>query len=257
MSQYVYDAAWEQERERLAGIEALWDPGTQALLRGIGLAPGWRCLEVGAGGGAIVDWLCSEVGPSGQVVATDIDTRFIDRLELDQLDARRHDVTADELPRDGFDLVHSRLVLEHLAERDAVLDKLVAAARPGGWVVIEDYDWRSFGIEPADEDTQRSAEAILAFMAQAGFEAEYGRRVTSELAARALSDVRGEGRLRVIDASHPGYAFFELSFAALKEAVVQSGRLTQEEADATSTRLEQPDARVITPVLVAAAGRNP
>ena len=79
MPDYVYDPAWEQERERLAGIEALWDGGTEAVLDGVGLRAGWRCLEVGAGGGSVVEWLCAQVGESGQVVATDLDTRFVER----------------------------------------------------------------------------------------------------------------------------------------------------------------------------------
>ena len=111
MPDYVYDPAWEQERERLAGIEALWDGGTEAVLDGVGLRAGWRCLEVGAGGGSVVEWLCARVGESGQVVATDLDTRFVERLDFPQLEARRHDITSDPLPRRRS--LFSRLVLEH------------------------------------------------------------------------------------------------------------------------------------------------
>ena len=46
---YVYDQGFAQERERLRGIESLWDPGSQALIDELGIAPGWTCLEVGAG----------------------------------------------------------------------------------------------------------------------------------------------------------------------------------------------------------------
>src|SRR5437660_4720475 len=115
MTGYVYDQGWDQERSRLAGIEALWDPGTEALLTALGVGPGWACLEVGAGGGSIVAWLCGKVGEEGKVVATDIDPRFVEPLEFPQLDVRRHDVTSDPLPDAAFDLVHSRLLLEHLA----------------------------------------------------------------------------------------------------------------------------------------------
>ena len=257
MPDYVYDPAWEQERERLAGIEALWDGGTEAVLDGVGLRAGWRCLEVGAGGGSVVEWLCAQVGESGQVVATDLDTRFVERLDFPQLEARRHDITSDPLPEAAFDLVHSRLVLEHLAARSDVLARLVAATRPGGWVVIEDYDWTGFGIEPGDPLSMRASHAILDFMAAAGFDPQFGRRVASECQACGLVDIRGEGRLRTIDSDDPGFAFFELSFEALKQPVVDSGRLTQDEADEVSARLEAPDARIITPALMAVRGRRP
>jgi SAM-dependent methyltransferase len=54
------------------------------------------------------------------------------------LDVRQHDIVNDTLGQSAFDLIHARLVLEHLRERDEVLQKLVRALRPGGWLVIED-----------------------------------------------------------------------------------------------------------------------
>ena len=257
MPDYVYDPSWEQERERLAGIEALWDRGTEGLLAGVGLGAGWRCLEMGAGGGSVVEWLSGSVGESGHVLATDIDTRFVERLHFPQLEVQRHDITSDPLPEAAFDLVHSRFVLEHLPARSAVLARLVAATRPGGWVVVEDYDWTGFGIEPEDPLSRRGADAIIGFMAAAGFDPQYGRRLVNEFHAAGLVDVRGEGRLRTIDSGDPGFAFFKLSFEALRKPVVESGRLTDEEADEVSARLDQSDARIITPAVMAAVGRRP
>ena len=36
---YVYDQEWKEERERLAGIERLWDPGSRALVDRLGWSP--------------------------------------------------------------------------------------------------------------------------------------------------------------------------------------------------------------------------
>ena len=105
---------------------------------------GAACLEIGAGGGSIAIWLADLVGPSGRVVATDIDVRSLEAIDRSpSLEVRRHDVVQDPLEVGQFDLVHARLVLEHLPERDAVLTKLVRALRPGGWIVIEDVDYAS------------------------------------------------------------------------------------------------------------------
>ncbi len=62
MGTYTYDQAWQDERERLAGIERLWDEGTFALLERLGVGPGSRVAEVGAGGGSVVEWLSERVG---------------------------------------------------------------------------------------------------------------------------------------------------------------------------------------------------
>ena len=108
---YAFDQGFAQERERLSAMESLWDPGSQALLDELGVGPGWRCLEVGAGGGSLMRWMA---GPRRHVTAIDIDTRFIEQFASDAIEVRRVDLRTDELPQSEFDLVHARLVLEHL-----------------------------------------------------------------------------------------------------------------------------------------------
>jgi hypothetical protein len=49
------------------------------------------------------------------------------------------------LPEREFDLVHARLVLLHLPQRLAVLDRLVLALKPGGWLQLDDFDETSYG----------------------------------------------------------------------------------------------------------------
>ena len=42
-------------------------------------------------------WLAEQVGPAGHVVATDIDTRYLQRLELPNLEALEHNILEDPL----------------------------------------------------------------------------------------------------------------------------------------------------------------
>jgi trans-aconitate methyltransferase len=44
-----------------------------------------------------------------------------------------------------FDLVHARLVLVHVPDRARALATMVAALRPGGWLLVEDADT---GLQP-------------------------------------------------------------------------------------------------------------
>jgi len=254
-SDYVYDQGFAEERARLAGMESLWDPGSQALLDELGIGTGekaWRCLELGAGGGSLVQWMA---GRGASVLAVDIDTRFVEPLAGDSIEVQRLDIRTDELPNGEFDLIHSRLVLEHLADRRQILDRLVAALRPGGWLVIEDYDWTPFGFEGTDDQLERVTAAILAFMQRAGFEPHYGRRVVADLAAAGLRDVRGEGRARVIDSSTASFDFFRLSFESLRGAVVDAGLISREDADAAAARFGE-DRRLLTPIMMAGIGRR-
>ena len=249
---YIYDQGFLQERARLAGIESLWDPGSQRLLDDLGIGAGWRCLEVGAGGGSLVDWMA---GRGATVLAIDIDTRFVEPLAGDAVEIRQVDIRTDQLPEREFDLVHARLVLEHLTERRQILDRLAAALRPGGWMVIEDYDWTGLGFEDDDPRFDRVAEAIIRFMQQAGFEPRYGRRVVADMAAAGLTDVRGEGRTLIIDSRSPGFDFFRLSFESLRDAVLGAGLLSCEDADWAAARFAE-DRRVQTPLMMAGIGRR-
>jgi SAM-dependent methyltransferase len=249
---YVLDQGFDEERARLSGMETLWDPGSRALIDELGIGNGWKCLEVGAGGGSLVEWMA---GRGASVLAVDIDTRFVDALASDSIEVRRMDVRTDELPQAEFDLVHARLVLEHLSDRTQILQRLAGTLRPGGWIVIEDYDWSCFGFGGEDPSISRAAEAILGFMAQAGFERDYGRRIVAEIADAGFTEVRGEGRARVIDSDSPGFDFFRLSFESLRAPVVDAGLLSPEEADAASARFAE-DVRLCTPMMMAGIGRR-
>jgi SAM-dependent methyltransferase len=253
VSTYVYDQGWQQERERLAGIESLWDPGTIRVLEELGLSPESTCLEVGGGGGAVVEWLCSR---AGRVVATDLDTRFLDAIEATNLEVRRHDIVADEPPPERFDLVHARLVLEHLPARDSVLERLASLLAPGGVLVVEDYDWASAGSDPPSADYDRVRTEVLGYMTEvAGFDDSYGRRLVRELRRVGLRAVDAEGRLRLIDVDSPGADFFRLSLLALREPLIEAGRLTAADIDGAVAMFDEPGLVLVSPTMVAAWGR--
>jgi SAM-dependent methyltransferase len=87
--------------------------------------------------------LAERVAPLGHVVVTDINTRDLKTNGQATLEVRQHDIVADPIEEAAFDLVHARLLLEHLREREQVLEKLAQALRPGGWLVTEDADYVS------------------------------------------------------------------------------------------------------------------
>jgi ubiquinone/menaquinone biosynthesis C-methylase UbiE len=82
MSRYLLAQAPapEAERQRLALLQEYYDPRTIARLENLGVAAGWRCIDVGAGGGSIAQRLAERVGPTGSVLAVDLDLRLLEPL---------------------------------------------------------------------------------------------------------------------------------------------------------------------------------
>jgi hypothetical protein len=92
---FAEDFAVTGEHERLAVLAGNYDPGTFRLLEDVGVVPGWRCAEVGAGRGSVAAWLADAVGPEGSVEALDIDISHLDHLaSRPNVDVRQHDIVA-------------------------------------------------------------------------------------------------------------------------------------------------------------------
>jgi SAM-dependent methyltransferase len=164
-----------EERRRLELLEQCLDPITIRSVDAIGVEAGWRCLEVGAGGGSVTRMLCDRVGPAGRVAAVDLDTRFLDEIAAGNLEVYRRDVIADGLPGEAYDLVHARLLLMHLPTREKFLEELAAAVRPGGWLLIEDMD--TFPFHLADGIYAEVWAAVIAAFEAVGARPAFGREL--------------------------------------------------------------------------------
>jgi SAM-dependent methyltransferase len=231
---YAFDNAWGQARERLALLEAAFDPGTIRHLEALGVGAGWRCLEVGAGGGSIAAWLCQRVGATGHVLATGIDTRFLGALDYPNLTVRRHDVVAEPLPVAAFDLIHVGAVLVHLVGRQQAVDRLVPALKPGGWLLAEESDFASWVLDPASPGADLWAKgwaAVQQVMAAAGYDFQYGRRLYGDLRRAGLVDIATEGRVFMMPAGSLLARFTQVSVSQLRERIVGAGLLTEHELE--------------------------
>jgi ubiquinone/menaquinone biosynthesis C-methylase UbiE len=77
---------------------ATFEAVTDHRLRLVGVQPGWRCLEVGAGNGSIARHLAGTVGATGRVEVTDLTLDHLNLPAGDTVVVRRHDITTDALP---------------------------------------------------------------------------------------------------------------------------------------------------------------
>lgn len=256
---YMLDNLWKRERERLDRLEAYLDPQTIRRLEAIGVAEGWRCLEVGGGGGSIAQWLCKRVGPGGRVCATDIETKFLEALGEPNLEVRRHDIVADSLEQDAFDLVHARAVLEHLPGRETALEKVVLALKRGGWLLLEEGDQISVTQVTGGQEElfQRIMQLLLQFLSFAGFDPYYGRNLGCLLRNHGLVDVQFEGHVGEMGGSRPETSIYLLVIEKIRDRAVSAGIVNDRELDQFLSLLQQPDFCAISRTVFGAWGRRP
>ncbi len=110
----------------------------------LGLREGWRCADVGAGGGDVTVALAELVGRDGRVYAVDSDPRARDAVAEAAADAGAAQVLAitqaaeDLTLPEPVDLAFCRFLLMHVVDPVVALRRMARAVRAGGWVVAQE-----------------------------------------------------------------------------------------------------------------------
>ncbi|MFH9130040.1 class I SAM-dependent methyltransferase [Streptomyces griseoaurantiacus] len=256
---YVFDNDSAHSGEQHRCLAEAYDAATFARLAETGVTRGWRCLEIGSGGGSVAAWLAERVAPDGEVLATDLAPHRIPHRP--GLTALRHDVVTDPLPEAAFDLVFARLVLQHVPERLAVLGKLARALKPGGRLQIEEFDT---SYEPPlltpDEESARLYERFLAtkcaVMRAAGGDPEWGRRAPAAMRAAGLVDVDPRPRVELRAADSPGLRLQLHHTHHLRDKLLAAG-MTDEQLDRVRALMRDPGFRAASSVLYSVQARRP
>lgn len=262
-SGYLFDNEAREAEDRFGALAALFDPVSLRHLDRLGVAEGWSCLEVGAGGGSVASWLAERVGESGHVVATDVDIRWLEqRLRAPNVEVRRHDVAAEPLPESSFDVVHERLVLLHVRERVAALHRLAAAVRPGGWLLVEDFD---SDIAPDPFPAPRSADeelgnkmmrAVRTLLAQRGADTAFGHQLPDLLRAAGLEEI-GADAYQAIEAGDAIRQLQRANIGQVRGTLVEQALVSRAELERYRVLLEDQWINPSSPLLVSAWGRRP
>lgn len=258
MTEYVLSqrGSPDLERARLRLIEEYHDPLSLSQLDAIGVGEGWRCLDVGAGGGSVTRMLAERVGSTGSVLAVDLDTSLLDELTSDRVEVRHHDLLSDRLPQAAFDLVHARLLLMFLSPRLAALHRLVSAARPGGWVATIAPDFTTVAMSPTSLAWRRVWSQFLDAALAGGWDPGYGTRLCDDLRAAGLVDVHADYIARCSPGGWLASRLLSLTVERLRERMVLQGA-DSGEIDEARRLLEDPASTITSPTTCMACGRRP
>ena len=231
---YLLSAAGREaaEDERLSLLETIFDPASRRQRSMV--QPGWRCLEIGAGRGSMAVWLAQQVGEKGQVVATDIDVRYLERLNLPNLKVRRHNILEDPIETLGlgsFDMVSLRLVLFWLVGRqEEAIRRMVQCLRPGGWLVDEDGDWGTVVPVNAFHPMYARYQQIWKkgeWLAARGYDPEFGQKLPALIERCGLQSIRHEAHAEVLRATSPWGRWWLQTLEVFRATDEAAGLLTE------------------------------
>lgn len=192
-TQYTYHELTDtpEEARRQERVAEVYDAPSMRILGGLGIQPDWRCLDAGCGNGTIAEWM-SRRAHSGMTTACDIDGANIKVEPTDVLRTLVCDVADADFEPGSLDVIHARLMLQHVADREQVLDRMVDWLAPGGRLVIAD----GFDLAASSTVHPRYAEFYRRFWAlldrASATSPAWGRCYPEPLIRRGLTDIRYE-----------------------------------------------------------------
>ena len=206
------------EYQRLRAQAKVWEEGTRRVLIKAGLRPGLSCLDIGCGPGEVMRLMSEMVGPAGSVTGVDVDGR-VGREALDVLRTATggqyafHEMdveSAERVPGGAFDAVFSRILLIHLKEPEAFLRKMMSWTKPGGVVVVQEYDFESWDVCPRLDAVVEVIQTFRAVAKKGGRDTRLGFKLPAGFIAAGLGPPDG------------------IDVAALVSELAVGGRMTQE-----------------------------
>jgi ubiquinone/menaquinone biosynthesis C-methylase UbiE len=260
-SEYVFQRVeYQRELERLRMIEQVFDPASRRRLLGTGLQAGWRCLEVGPGAGSIMTWMGVVAGPTGQVVAVDLDPKFLDESRQSKTEIIRADIRTALFLEQSFDLIHARYVLIHLPDYEVALTKMLDSLKPGGWLVLEEPDFSASrgitGDEQELESLRKVNQAIKQMYATRGLDYELGLKLPALMQRRGLQHLTVENDAPLCAGGSGIATVMKLSTEQLWEKYLATGVVGPSELERYCRFADDPNSWAVYYATIAVSGRK-
>jgi ubiquinone/menaquinone biosynthesis C-methylase UbiE len=210
------------------------------MLRRAAPAAGDAVLDVGCGPGDDLFDMAEHVGAGGRLVG-------LDASEVMIAEARRRarerglpvtfevgDATALPFADGTFDVCRAARLLEHLGDPGGALGEMARVTRPGGRIVVFDFDWDTLIIDHPDERTTREVVLSYSDSIRNGW---IGRRLPRMFREQRL-DVGSVDPVQVF----VHYALAELFLGSHLVALQASGALRPDQAERWWEHLRRADA---------------
>lgn len=241
---------------------------TNLLLDRVGVAAGWRCLDLGCGAGGITDLLSRRVGHLGQVVGLDPDPVNLAAARawagpqgLDRVAFVQGDAFTPPLRGEAFDLVHVRYVMTTIGRHREVIEAALGLVRPGGWLAVQEADAAGLACYPDHPAWTRLRAILLTAFARVGADVFAGRQVYRGLLEAGLEELGFRPCQAGARSTDPLADFLPATVLSTKPVILREGLATEAQLDdlvAQCRRHLADPATVHTSVIVIQAwGRKP
>jgi ubiquinone/menaquinone biosynthesis C-methylase UbiE len=228
--------AGEIERLRVQAAAMEFDAGV--LLERIGVGPGWRCLDLGCGPGALLPLLSARVGPTGRVVGLDADPAMLDAARgwveargLGNVELAEADAYRTGLPGDAFDLVHVRYLAGTAGQPGALLTEAIRLARPGGVVAFQEPDTDTLACHPGHPAWDRLKTALQEGFACVGADTRLAKRLYRLFREAGLRDVRYRPFLVGVTSAEPMADYLPATIESIRGTLIDRGLVPEAELD--------------------------
>jgi SAM-dependent methyltransferase len=256
MTDYILPHQLTGEQQRLALMSELLDPMERDHIVRLGLRSGWRCLEVGCGNGSIAHWLASRVSPGGRVVASDLDTTYIESLSQHCLEVRRLDVLSGDIEAGAYDFVVARALLHHIPSAQQALRRMISALKPGGVLLSIEPDMLPCTVaEPVP--LREFWQGWLQWSVDVGIDYSIGRKIASWLDSFGIEQVAGEGHAALFNGGSLWAKYWTDTMQELKPRLLQSGRIAANDFVEFEAHFHDPHYWTSVITFVATWGRKP
>lgn len=253
---YTLDNAHDASEVRMRVLEALYDRPCLDQFDAIRVRPGWRCWEIGAGGGSLAVNLANR---GAHVTTTDLDLSRLSQEALTKTTCLVHNVVRDDPPALDWDLIHLRLVASHLRDWKLVLPRLVHALRPGGWLLVEELDpmtdYQPAPNGPVDALVNNIGRTFTAVLSTSGGLPQLGRRLRRQLDGVGLVETASHG---LVVEARGGEPASQLMVANVQQTAPMISRfgITPAQLDGYLRAMKDPDTYFVMPTFWLARGRR-
>lgn len=258
----------EEESSRLEDQARRLRDVTQTVLSQLSLSPGMSCLDVGCGTGDGMRLMGQYVGKSGKVTGLDIDGNLghstaesLNSTGISTFKFVQGDVNeVGAIEPEAYDLTFARLLLLHVSDPVQTISRMWEWTKPGGYLVVMDYDFHTQGTYPSLEVVDEYTRVVFEIFAATDRDARVGYKLPSYV-SQACGGSPVESHVYAIMLPMSEIAdLLSATYKSLLPAALKLGITTEEKAVEFLTAMDgarTSSAQYLSPMVISAWKQKP